>query len=154
MRRVFEFKFEYDKNTMSLGSSTRMMPRKIFGALEHNFGRIGAEYAKMLATEHEAIGVMVDKITKDFMNEVSGNGDENYWWGMCGTLLAGATLARRLGAELDVPAMRAFLINAFYHNRKIRGHRGDRRWITCKYRAMVGAFLILLCRRRKRHLHR
>ena len=43
---------------------------------------------------------------------------------MCGVLIAGATLASRLGAELDVPAMEAFLARAYLKNRRIRAGEG------------------------------
>jgi hypothetical protein len=124
MRRVFEFEYEYDKNAAEPGLINHVDASQAFARLEHNYGVIGAEYAKILATEHVAIGLMVSNTIKDFQQEVVGDSDENYWWGLCGCLLAGATLANRLGAELDIPAMRTFLIKAHYHNRKIRGTEG------------------------------
>lgn len=122
MRRVFEF--ECNKKDNEPGMVNPLEASQAFARLEHNFGRIGAEYAKILAMEHKAIAATVSEITDDFRAEVDGSGDENHWWGICGVLLAGATLARRLGAEMDVPAMRAFLIEAYHHNRDIRRSEG------------------------------
>ena len=76
------------------------MPAACFAQLEHNFGTIGVEYARMLlAQEHREINVMVGETINRFSQKVQGTGDESYWWGICGVLIAGATLANRLGAE-------------------------------------------------------
>jgi hypothetical protein len=71
----------------------------------------------MLACEHKAIETMVAETMDRFADKVHATSDESYWWSICGVLLAGATLARRLGADLDVPAMEAFLAKTFVANR-------------------------------------
>ena len=86
--------------------------------------RSAFEYAGILAREHKEIADATATITRRFREAVNGAGDESYWWGMCGVLLAGATLANRLGAELDVQALNTFLQQAFLHNRRIRGQEG------------------------------
>jgi hypothetical protein len=43
---------------------------------------------------------------------------------MASVLLAGAALARRLGANLDLLAMERFLVRAFEHNRHVRSAEG------------------------------
>ena len=141
MRRVFEIEFKYEPNKKDPGIINAHEAGKIFGALEHNFGRIGAEYARILATEHKEIELMLDEITKDFMQEVNGTGDENFWWGICGCLLTGAALARRLGAEMDVEAMRAFLVDAYHSNRKIRGTEGTEGGSAANTEQSLAAFL-------------
>ena len=67
---------------------------------------------------------MVGETINRFSQKVQGAGDESYWWGICGVLIAGATLANRLGADIDVLAMEEFLIQTFLHNRKIRSPEG------------------------------
>ena len=122
IRRVFEFECnrKYDEPGLINAHDASVA----FAALEHNYGRIGAEYAKLLACNHVEINALVDRTMKGFMEEVEGNSDENFWYGVCGTLLVGATLACRMGAELDVPAMREFLVESYIQNRKIRGQEG------------------------------
>jgi hypothetical protein len=122
MRRVFEF--EYNKHPNEPGMINALAASHIFAELEHNYGGIGLEYARMLAQEHKKIKTLVSGIINKFTEEVAGAGDESFWLGSCGVLLAGATLANRLGAELDVPTMRGFLIEAFHANRKTRGTEG------------------------------
>jgi hypothetical protein len=85
---------------------------------------VGAEYAQMLATDHHGIKRLVVERIKQFRSAVDGKGDESYWWGLCGVLLAGAVLANKLGAELDIQAMDAFLQNAFQYNRTLRKMEG------------------------------
>jgi hypothetical protein len=122
MRRVFEIEFNKRDNEPGLINATDA--GRVFGALERNYGVIGAEYSRLLASEHKEIDLMVADVIKDFCERVGGTGDEAYWWGTCGVLLAGAQLANRLGATLDLDAMDVFLQIAFYTNRTIRGAEG------------------------------
>lgn len=122
MRRVFEI--ELQKHDGEPGMIDATDANRVFGALEQNYGVIGAEYAKMLAVDHVTIDLLVAEAMKAFCAKVEGAGDEAYWWGICGVLLAGAMFANRLGAELDVVAMEAHLKEAFHRNRTIRGSEG------------------------------
>ena len=122
MRRVFEV--EYNKGEPEPGLINAVDASCAFAELEHNFGCIGAEYAKLLAKKHREIGALVVETINRFSQNVQGTSDESYWWGICGVLIAGATLANRLGAEIDTPAMEEFLAQMFLYNRKIRGTEG------------------------------
>jgi len=124
MRRVFEIKFNKLVGVPEPGMVDPTDASKIFSALERNYGIIGVEYARILAKEHVAIAELVDGSIKSFRAKIKGEGDENYWWGTCGVLLAGARLANRLGAEIDIEAMEAFLLRAFEYNRTIRKQEG------------------------------
>jgi hypothetical protein len=123
MRRVFEI--EYHRRRDEPGMINGLTASRAFAALEHNYGVIGAEYAAFLAREHDTVSKMVASTIVDFSETVQAQPDESYWTGLCGTLIAGATLARRFGAEFDVAAMRDFLLRAFAHNRKTRAVKGD-----------------------------
>jgi hypothetical protein len=122
MRRVFEIEFNRQENEPGMVNATEA--GRVFAALERNYGAIGAEYARLLANEHKDIDLRVAVILKEFCEKVGGTGDEAYWWGTCGVLLAGAELACRLGAEIDLAAMDEFLQSAFHYNRAIRGAEG------------------------------
>jgi Domain of unknown function (DUF927) len=119
MRRVFEI--EFNKTDNEQGMVNPIFASQTFQELEHHYGVIGAEYAKMLVTEHDQIAQLVTETTDRFRKRVEGRGDESFWWNICGVLLAGATLAGRLGVDLDVPEMERFLGLAFQKNREIRG---------------------------------
>ena len=123
MRRVFEIEFN-KKEDGNPGMINATDAGRVFAALERNYGVIATEYSKLLATEHETLDQLVADTTKVFCESVAGDGDEAYWWGTCGVLLVGAALANRLGAQLDVPAMEAFLRQAFEYNRNIRSTEG------------------------------
>ena len=124
MRRVFEFEFNKRKDEEEIGLIDELDASKVFGKLEHNYGVVGAEYAKLLATRHKDIDKLVDVITKKFKAAVKGSAAESYWWSLCGVLLVGAGLANALGAEIDVRAMDTFLQAAYRHNRHIRTTEG------------------------------
>jgi Domain of unknown function (DUF927) len=122
MRRVFEIAFY--KRDNEPGMINPVDAGDVFQELNHNYGVVGAEYARILANEHNELATLVKEATKRFCLQVQGRNDENYWWGMCGTLLVGAALANRLGAELDLKVMEEFLIEAFYENRRLRSTEG------------------------------
>jgi len=122
MRRVFEIPF--DKSQLEQGMIDPVDASIVFAKLEHNYGVIGAEYARMLATEHTEIEALVINLIQRFGKRVRGTPDEYYWWGTAGALLAGAALATRLGVEFDLPTLEKFLVRMFFHNREIRAIEG------------------------------
>jgi Domain of unknown function (DUF927) len=122
LRRVLEFTF--NKNPDNRGMVNALDANRTFAELEHNFGVVGFEYAKILATEHAEIAELVKRISDQFTEKVQGESDETFWIGLCGTLLAGAELACRLGAEIDVVRMEQFLLHVLLRNREIRRTEG------------------------------
>jgi len=122
LRRVLEFSFNKDPNEP--GMIDEYDANKIFGALNHNFGRIGEDYIKLLTSKYKAVEQQVEIIIRRFKKAVDGKPDESYWWGMCGVLIAGAQLGCELGAELDHQRMEEFLVDAFLKNRQLRKQEG------------------------------
>jgi hypothetical protein len=122
LRRVFEF--EYNKRDDEPGIINALAASRAFAALEHNYGAVGAQYAALIACEHETVSALVANTIDRFAAAVGGRGDEVFWIGLCGVLIAGAMLAGKLGAELDVMRMEKFLAQAFLDNRKIRTEKG------------------------------
>lgn len=122
LRRVLEFEFK--KHPYEPGMIDELDATRIFGALEHNYGRMGELYAKLLATEHAAIEQLLTNTIRRFKGNVKGKAEEAYWWGMCGCLIVGAALANMLGARLDVNRMEMFLTNVFLKNREQRENEG------------------------------
>jgi hypothetical protein len=122
MRRVFELHFPKQYNEP--GMIDAVDAGQTFAQLEHNFGVVGVEYAKMLAREHKELKILVSNTIKRFTALVQGTGDESFWWGICGVLLVGAAAACRLGAELNVGRMEEYLVEQFLENRRIRSKEG------------------------------
>jgi hypothetical protein len=122
IRRVFEF--EFTANPSEPGMIDAIDAHKIFATLEHNYGIVGQEYARLLTAEHNQIDDLLSRVTRTFKEGVRGSTDENFWWSLCGVLLVGASLANRLGAELDVSTMAGFLADAYLLNRRIRTGEG------------------------------
>jgi hypothetical protein len=125
MRRVFEIEFQKDnRGDDAPGMISAREASQAFAMLEHNYGVIGMEYAKLLATEHRNIQKLVNSTMDRFSIRVEAAVDEQFWVGLCSVLIVGASLARRLGVELDDQAMEEFLVKAFLENRRIRTTEG------------------------------
>jgi hypothetical protein len=125
MRRVFEIEFHKDaRGDAGPGMIDALEASKTFAMLEHNYGVIGMEYAALLGREHKKINELVTDTIKRFSARVQAVGDEQFWVGLCGVLIAGATLARRLGVQFDVERMEGFLADKFKYNRRIRATEG------------------------------
>jgi len=122
LRRVLEIEFK--KPETEVGMIDELDATQAFGELQYNYGHMGLRYAKLLATEHDDIKAMVEIATKNFKSRVKGKADELYWWGIAGTLLTGAALARRLGVDINTIEMENFLVKAFELNRTIRASEG------------------------------
>jgi hypothetical protein len=122
LRRVLEF--EFNKYPNDTGIINAVEANRTFAELEHNYGVVGLEYAQLLAREHKEVADLVKRTTDRFSEKVRGESDETFWWGICGVLLAGATLAKRIGVELDVTRMANFLINVLLTNRATRNKEG------------------------------
>lgn len=115
MFRVFEFVADKKPGP---GQLTTMEASTITQAMEDNFGNMGVAYAKYLGNNPVEADAFTRKIVEDLAKEVKQENEERYWPALVGTLIAGAEFANRLGAELDIPAMRKFLIEQYYENRK------------------------------------
>jgi Domain of unknown function (DUF927) len=123
IRRVFEIEFR--KRDDDVGMIDALDASRTFAQLEHNYGVIGAEYAALLAREHTEVDALMAETVRRFSKTVSAVGDESFWLGICSTLIAGATLANRLGAEMDLVGMEEYLNYAFLNNRYIRRDEGS-----------------------------
>jgi hypothetical protein len=116
--RVFEFQHNKSPDDAEGRLSTTMAGTRITQELEHNFGIVGMEYAKMLGQNPQEIDQFTRKIVEDFALEVKQTDPERYWVATCGTLLAAAELGNRLGIGFNVPAMREFLLSRYMMNRE------------------------------------
>ncbi len=116
--RVYEYEFiKSPAGAPGVLSSTSDVDR-IMQVLEYNYGMVGAEYAKMLGSNPAEIDRITKKMCDDFEAETKSEQPERYWPATCGILLAGATFANQLGAEIDIPALRAFLLKTYFVNRE------------------------------------
>lgn len=116
MYRVFEYHIAGVSPTAP-GQIDAMDASRITQELETNYGVMGMAYAKLLASDPKEIDARTLEVCKEFSASVSATKEERFWIAICGTLLAGASYANRLGATLDVPAMTEFLQKAYVKNR-------------------------------------
>ena len=122
MRRVFEI--EHNKIPDEKGLINPITASLVFAKLERNFGCMGALYAQFLAREHKMISKLVIDVTDRFRTLVDGTSDESFWWGLCGLLLTGGLLARKMEVAVDIDVMEDFLVKAFKENRRLRREEG------------------------------
>ena len=117
--RVFEYKVG-DHVEGAPGRISTMEASRITQKLETNYGVMGLMYAKTLGSDPAAIDKFTKEFVEAFAKEVNQTGPERYWPAICGTLLAGATLANMLGATIDVMALHDFLVVKYMENRERR----------------------------------
>jgi uncharacterized protein DUF927 len=85
--------------------------------LQHNYGCVGYEYAKLLGHHPERIEKLTVQLVHEMTALVQPADKERFWATAIGVLLAGAHMANILGAELDIPVLKDFLIEVFNRNR-------------------------------------
>jgi hypothetical protein len=91
---------------------------KLVNILDHNYGHIGLEYAKVIG--HDPIGI--EKIARDIMekfsDDIKSHITERFWLGVCSMILAGATIANQhLGTDFHVDEMEAYLKELYLEQR-------------------------------------
>jgi len=100
--RIFEIRLEA-KPAMSQQAT-------FFDACSSNYGHAGAEYAKWLAVNHVAAKQLVEKIADHFHQALQVESEERFWVAACSTMVAGATIAKKLHlVDFDIPGLMNFL---------------------------------------------
>jgi hypothetical protein len=117
MYRVFEYEIPRVSLTAP-GQIDAIVASRITQELENNFGVVGMEYTRVLGKDPRAADQFTLGICSAFAASVQSTKEERFWVALCGTLLAGAEYANQLGAQIDIPAMQAFLQKAFQDNRE------------------------------------
>jgi hypothetical protein len=123
MRRVFEIEFNRQPEGEP-GMINGLRASQTFAKLEHNYGMIGTDYAAFLGRKHVEVSTLVQRVIDRFTAKVEGTGDESYWTGLCGVLIAGAMLSRQFGTEISIQRMENFLVKTFIANRRVRAAEG------------------------------
>jgi hypothetical protein len=115
--RVLEWHVpETDKNRPGMLAND-LLAEQMIAKLEHNYGQVGMRYAEMLGSDPEAAYALVNKIAEEFKKEVRSEQGERFWSGGCAALIAGATLAKQIGVNFDVDALRSFMLDVYEKNR-------------------------------------
>jgi hypothetical protein len=88
--------------------------------LLHNYGEVGAEYARYLVTHMSDVQRILQRNTNFFEAKLQPDKEESMWLAMCATLLTGAELATLLPTPVPFNTARLadFLINVFLDNRR------------------------------------
>ena len=113
--RVFEYKIaepKHEPGMISDTDATRLMQK-----LEQNYGQIGLQYAKMLGHDPVSVDAFVMKCVNDIREVVKPKQEERYWPAAAGALLAGGHYAKHFGADIDLDALRKFIIEVYLANR-------------------------------------
>lgn len=86
--------------------------------LEQNYGVVGMMYAKLLGSDPAAVDRLVLNEVRSFNTEVQAIPQERFWSKLCGILIAGAHYANHFGAQIDIPALRKFLVDTYTKQRQ------------------------------------
>jgi hypothetical protein len=115
MYRVFEYKVAEPRHEPGLVSETDAT--RVMQKLEQNYGQIGLQYARMLGHDPAAADAFVMKHVNDIRAVVQPRKEERYWPAAAGTLLAGGHYAKYFGVDIDLDALRQFIIDTYMANR-------------------------------------
>lgn len=116
INRVFEvFSPKDDVGVINDTDAERMLQE-----LELNHSIVGLEYAKVLASDPDAVDRFVLSLINAFKAEVKSEMEDRYWGACCGTILAGAYYANSFGAQIDTVALKDFLVKNFHKNKTAR----------------------------------
>lgn len=117
--RCFEFAVEKPPQGAQ-GQIDTLSADRLLQELEHNYGHMGVDYAKLLASDPDAVDKLVKDVYDDFNSRIVARIDERRWIGACSAIIAGAILANQLNVGFNVTKIRDFLISAFGANRERR----------------------------------
>lgn len=116
MYRVLEYRI-FKPGDNDPGRLNGLDVDRALGELEHNYGNVGALYAKFLANNVRLVDKLVQTTTDDFRKRVGCLDPERFWAATAGATISGAILANQVGAKLDVDAIREHLVESFNENR-------------------------------------
>jgi hypothetical protein len=110
--------FEFDVPRGVKGQISPADAALVIGALNDNYGYAGLRYAQFLGAQHERIAAEVAETSRYLEKEFKVQADERFWISLVVTLICGAHYANELGlTEIDVPALREFLMKRFQQMR-------------------------------------
>lgn len=121
LMRILEYEVEDPPPGTPGRHPDKFEPGRIMSKLYDNFGRVGEDYAQVLATNADKINAKIAMVSKRFSARVDPHDDERYWVTMCTILLVGAELATMLGVPFHLKEMEDYL-EAIY--RKMRRRIG------------------------------
>lgn len=110
--RVFEYHIA-KTDEAAAGKINQIDAERVISKLEQNFGMMGMNYAKLLASDPKGVDQITLNICNAFASRVQQKGPERFWVAACGTVLAGAHFANLLGCQLDVAAMEDFMVSTY-----------------------------------------
>lgn len=115
--------FEYEVKKVDLDSSAAEAGI-ILGNTHDNYGLVGVEYAKLLASLHDKIQPALAATSKSFEAVLDKGTEHRFWTAAAATIYLGASLANRLAGgtliQFPLPELREFLIDTLKHQQAQR----------------------------------
>lgn len=108
LQRVFEFEVE---KRDAPGNHADIDP--VLNSLDRNFGQLGIEYAKFLATNMDMIYTTVRVTRTRFCAETGAREEERFRTGAATGIYCGAVFANQLGCDFNLDELWAFLKSEF-----------------------------------------
>lgn len=114
--RVFEFEVQKVPLASSAAESAITL-----GKTHENYGLVGVEYAKLLASMHDKIQPALAAVSKSIEQKVGSDAEQRFWIAAASTIFLGASLANRLGlVAFPLPALHAFLCKTIVEQQQAR----------------------------------
>ena len=112
INRVFELEVPA-ATILTPGRMDEYDAENIMMPLEENYGNMGLKYAKVLASDPDAIKQFVKDVASSFSKRVKKQDTERYWIAICSTILAGAHIANACGATFNLNEIEDCLVKAY-----------------------------------------
>lgn len=119
-KRLFEYRLDPNDPPPLYIDGVHISPsecEQIHQNLTKNYGVVGEEYAKALGTNPGAALKRVGEIYDEIAAYVKFDMTERFWLSAVACTIAGAEWAIKLGVDIDMPALRQFLITTLLDNR-------------------------------------
>lgn len=118
LNRVFEFWVVRNPPNPVGQVTNTSIPDQALSKLQHNYGGVGLEYAKMIAVNHVAIQAKLNAHLAHISSTLQRDKEDRMWLALVAAILTGAELANTLPQPVgfDVPAIYDFLVQAYKEN--------------------------------------
>lgn len=116
LMRMFEYKCHKPPEGYR-GQIDKVDAQAIFAACTDNYGMMGMQYARLLASDPAGHDKLTKGTMRDVIKAVNQEQQERFWPATVAALVVGAQLANKLGCGFDIPEMYDFLIQKYFEMR-------------------------------------
>lgn len=119
LNRVLEYQVLHASG--NTGQASPSEAAQALAQLDHHYGNVGFEYAKVLGSDHVAVQARLDAVLANLEKTLQPTPEDRFWVSTIATIIVGAEIARdRLEVPFDLERIITFLLKVFDENKKSR----------------------------------